>query len=105
MRRCHLPRFVVLIAIAGLAAFVSPAAATPAYTGHRLYAVSSGNGAHTLVPFDIDSDGQPHERSDQAVAVRAATTGLLVDREARSVFVSSRGTFDFETVPFFFYQI
>jgi hypothetical protein len=97
MRRCHLPRFVVLIAIAGLAAFVSPAAATPAYTGHRLYAVSSGNGAHTLVPFDIDSGGQPHERSDQAVAVRAATTGLLVDREARSVFVSSRGTFDFQT--------
>jgi PKD repeat protein len=86
----HLSRPALLIcAITGLGALAGPAVATAAYTGHRLYAVSSNGQGGTLVPFDVSSDGQLHERSDQAVAVPGNTTGLLVDREARSVFVSS----------------
>ena len=91
-RLLRLPsRFVLLALIVA----VLPAAAHAAYTGHRLYAVEDGNASGTLVPFDVDADGTPHERSDQAVAVPAETTGLLVDRQARSVFVSSRETIGF----------
>ena len=42
------------------------------------------------MPFDVGADGQLHERSDQAVTIPGNTTGLAVDRKARSVFVSSR---------------
>ena len=95
MRLRHLPRSALLIAaLAALGTLASPAAATPTYTGHRLYAVAGDNQAGMLVPFDIGPDGQLDERSDQAVALRGSTTGLLVDREARSVFVSSRETYD-----------
>jgi len=101
VRLRHLPRSALLIAaLAALGALASSAAATPTYTGHRLYAVAGDNQAGMLVPFDVGPGGQLHERSDQAVAVRGSTTGLLVDREARSVFVSSRETYD----PNFWWQ-
>jgi hypothetical protein len=89
--RAHGLALMIAVA-AGLGALAGPASA--AYTGHRLYAVSTTSTTGRLVPFDIDASGQLHERSDQAVTVPGSVTGLTVDRRARSVFVSSRDVYD-----------
>ena len=90
-------RLVARLATVAVAAALSlaavPAAATAAYDGHRLYALSTTSTSGRLVPFDVGPGGQLTERSDQAITVAGATTGLLVDRRARSVFVSSRDVY------------
>ena len=53
----------------------------------------SGSTTGRLVPFDVGPNGQLTERTDQAITVAGSTTGLLVDRRARSVFVSSRDVY------------
>jgi hypothetical protein len=87
---------LVTAVAAGLGILAGPASATPTYTGHRLYAVTTDSVGGTLVPFDIGANGQLHERSDQAVALPGSTTGLAVDRKARSVFVSSRDVYNYD---------
>lgn len=85
---------LLIAAFAGLGVLSGPAMATPGYTGHRLYALAPGYNSGTLVPFDIGPGGQLQERDDQQVSVPGNSTGLLVDREARSVFVSSSDVYD-----------
>ena len=87
-------RLAVMIAVAAcLGALAAPAAATAAYTGHRLYALASGSTTGRLVPFDVAPSGQVTERVDQTITVAGSTTGLLVDLRARTVFVSSRDVY------------
>ena len=90
MLSAHALRLRLLAAgVAALGLLASPAGAAT-YTGHRLYAVATSSTTGRLVPFDVGADGQLHERGDQAVTLPGNTTGLAVDRQARSVFVSSR---------------
>ena len=100
MLSAHARLLAFLIVVAsgfGIVASAASAAPAPAYTGHRLYAVSTTSSTGRLVPFDVGADGQLHERTDQAVTVPGSTTGLAVDRSARSVFVSSRNVFSGRT--------
>ena len=91
MLSAHALRLRLLAAgVAALGLLASPAGAATTYTGHRLYGVATNSTTGRLVPFDVGADGQLHERSDQAVTIPGNTTGLAVDRKARSVFVSSR---------------
>jgi hypothetical protein len=93
----------VIAAAACLSAVAAPASATAAYTGHRLYALASGSTTGRLVPFDVGPSGQLTERADQGITVAGATTGLLVDRGARAVYVSSRdvysGSYYYSSTP------